>query len=343
MERYIAVAVAFSATFCSLAFLIRYASKWDLLDRPGGHRVHATPTPVVGGLAMFTGIFLGFWVLPEWPPTARYYLAGAAVLTLTGYLDDRHLIPMWCKALGQICAACLLAFGGHVVISSMGNLLGLGDVQLGWFAALFSVFAIVGLINAINMLDGVDGMAGGVGLTIVLVLATQVYFHGGFALGAMLILAAVIIGFLCFNLRWRGHSARTFMGDTGSMLLGYSIAWVVIVLSQKPAATLLPMAVLWIVIVPVMDTFRLMALRVIRRRSPFTPDTKHLHHILVMRGWSINTVVALACLITLFFSAVALLLSTLPVAGPVLFYGFAGLFFLYLAVTARIVRKTRRP
>lgn len=343
MEKYFAVAIAFAATFCSLVILIRYALKWGMLAQPGGHSIHIAPTPVVGGLAMFIGVVAGFLVLPKWPPAAHYYLAGAALLTLTGVLDDRDLIPMGCKALCQISAACLLVFGGDVVIQSMGNLLGLGDVQLGWFAPLFSVFAIVGLINAINMLDGIDGLAGCVALAIVLVLAIQVYLHVGFALGPLLVLTGVIIGFLYFNLRWRDHGARTFMGDTGSMLLGYSIAWVVIALSQEPVATVLPMAVLWIVIVPVMDTFRLMALRIVRGRSPFAPSTRHLHHILIRHGWQVNAVVAIAFLATLFFSAVALVLSVTPFAEPVLFYGFAGLFFLYVAATARFARKTRGP
>lgn len=336
--------LAFAVTCGAISLLLPYAGRLGLLVAPGEHRRHGEPTPAVGGLAIFAGLVAGTCAIGDWSFETSCYLGGGALLVFTGYLDDRHLIPIGYKTAAQIAAALLLVWGGHDLIFEMGNLLGLGEIHLGWMIWPFTIFAVVGLINAINMLDGIDGLAGSVTLAIILPLAWISLSAGGILLGPIIVLAAAVCGFLCFNLRWGGYgSARTFMGDTGSMVLGYSLAWFVIVLSQEPVNAVPPMAVLWILIVPVMDTFRIMALRVMRRRSPFAPDTTHLHHILVMRGLPINTVVALAFLITLFFSAVALLLSSLPFPGPVLFYGFAGLFFIYLAVTARMLRRSRRP
>ena len=281
-------------------------------------------------------------MLPVWAATTQYYLAGAALLVVIGYLDDRRSISIGVKTAGQIGAACCLVFGGGVVIHNMGNLLGLGDIYLGGFAPLFTVFAIVGLINAVNMLDGMDGMVGGVCLALCIPLAWLVYAQGGFAVGAILVFAVAVAGFLLFNLRMGNRHARTFMGDAGSMLLGYTIAWFVIFLSQAPGSDLRPMAVLWIVAVPVMDTFRLIGWRVLTRQSPFSADNTHLHHILVNRGYSVNATVAVASLVTLILSATAFYISTFQFADPILFYGFAAIFLLFFVVTSRVLRMTKR-
>lgn len=348
MEMYFAAVLAFCVTAIATGLLIPRAGKLGLIDKPGGHRDHDAPTPAVGGFAIFAGIVLGVWLVMQSGVAAWSYLCGAALLVAAGYIDDRHVVSAPAKGIAQIGAAIVLCVGGNVVIRDMGDLLGQGAIQWGWFAWPFTVFAIVGLINAMNMLDGLDGLAGSVAVAIAIPLL-YVALHMGAAaeVGYILVFIGAVVGFLCFNFRHNGRPARTFMGDTGSMLLGYTLAWFVITLSQEPSQGLHPMAVLWLLIVPVMDTFRLMLLRARKRASPFAADKRHLHHLLFKAGMSVNQIVAFAFGLTLVSATIALYLQTLPTPGPVLFYGFAGLFLLYLGFGAylgrHILRSIRRP
>lgn len=329
------VAVAFGVTVLAIVSLIPLAGRLKLLALPGGHRVHGRPTPVVGGVAIFAGLVAGMSFAGPLDASVLAYLLGILMLALVGIWDDRRGCSPTVRFLVQITAASVLVVFGNVVILDMGNLLGLGSIQLGWMALPFTVFAIVGLTNAINMLDGLDGLAGSVCLTIGLPLVYVAVSSGAEAqLTYILVFMASVAGFLCFNLQYRRRPAHTFMGDTGSMLLGYTLAWLVITLSQEPIAGIRPMSVLWLLIVPVFDTFRLIALRVRDRVSPFSPDSRHLHHLLVRAGWSVNQVVLVGCAATLVSSVIALFVESMPAADPILFYGYACLFFLYLGLCA---------
>lgn len=337
MDVVISLLLAFGLTGTTIGILIPRARQLGLLDDPGGRKAHTMPTPIVGGLAIFVGLLAGFAVLefvtPGFKVIAGGYLSGAALLLTAGYLDDRRRLGTGAKAVMQVTAALLLCFGGDVVIRDMGNLLGTGSIQLGWMAVPFTVFAIVGLVNAMNMLDGMDGFAGSVCLAITLPLIWVAHIVGAAdILGYLVVFAGAVAGFLAFNVRHAGRPARAFMGDTGSMLLGYTLAAFVIVLSQEPVAGMRPMTVLWVLIVPVMDTFRLMMLRAGERTSPFCADNRHLHHLLAQIGWSVNSIVLFACAATVAFSVAALSLQSLPGGDVLLFYGFAGLFVAYLGL-----------
>mgnify|MGYP001057924977 CR=1 FL=1 len=220
---------------CTLTLgLIPIAERIGLVDQPCHRKRHQLPTPIIGGIAIFIAVAAGLIVTNPLTPSTHAFLAGALLLFAVGIHDDIKPIDYRIRLMVQSTAAAILAIWGNVRIDSLGDLFGLGDIALGPFAIPFTIFAVVGLINAVNMLDGLDGLAGSVVAAILLPIAVYASLHGleGIAQIGIIVLAGVL-AFLLFNYRfpWRA-SAHTFMGDTGSYFLGYSLAWIVIMLAN---------------------------------------------------------------------------------------------------------------
>lgn len=233
---------------------------------------------------------------------------------MLGLLDDLRDLPARLKLVWQVCSALIIVTPGASYLDSLGNLFGTGMVELGALAPLFTVFAIVGLINAVNMSDGIDGLAGGLVVSTLLWMSILALLNGRpRMILELLLLLAVTLGFLFFNLRTPlRHKATVFMGDTGSMMLGACLAWYAIHLTQTPStttgATTPPVVLLWVLGLPVLDTVVLMLRRIRSGRSPFSAGRDHMHHIWTHAGFSIAQT-------TVFLMAVNLLLGAIGVLG----------------------------
>ncbi len=231
-------------------------------------------------------------------------------------------------------------------VGNLGDLFGLGEVALtGSVAFLFTLFCVVGVINALNMSDGLDGLAGGLALIaagwlIVLVQSAPSLQRGNS--DALLILVMVIAGFLCFNLRppWRAR-ASVFMGDAGSTMLGFVLAWFLVHLSQGPAAVMVPMTAVWILAVPLLDTVAVMIRRIRAGHSPFAADRQHLHHLLLGLGLSDGQTTALLLAVALTTGAAGVAAYGLGAPEHLQFYAFLVLFGLYYRVTTRLWERQR--
>jgi UDP-GlcNAc:undecaprenyl-phosphate GlcNAc-1-phosphate transferase len=171
-----------------------------------------------------------------------------------------------------------------VYVHSLGILHGY-DLRLGWLGIPFTVLAVIGLINAFNLMDGIDGLAGCLALVSTGAIALLMAPHMPAPLTVMvLLLAAALYPFLVANLGLLGRKAKVFLGDSGSVVLGYIIAWTLIALSQSTPRNISPGLVLWCVALPVMDTLAVIYRRLKRGVSPFTPDRTHIHHLLMNTG-----------------------------------------------------------
>jgi len=282
--------------------LRRVAPRLGLIDHPDQRKTHRRPTPLVGGLAMGIAVLLGLWTFGPDPALSLYpYTLGALLLLVVGALDDRKHQPVFVRLLAQGMAAGFMV-GAGVQVTSLGGLPFTGELKLGAFSVPFTIVLVVGLINAFNMLDGMDGLLGLVALGILLLLglAELVVGTATHFLGLGGVVMAALIAFLLFNLRspWR-RRAGIFMGDAGSMWLGYTVAWLGIGLSQGETAVASPGAVAWILALPVMDTLSLMIRRVRKGQSPFVADKDHFHYILERGGLTTNeTVWAMAWIST---------------------------------------------
>jgi UDP-GlcNAc:undecaprenyl-phosphate/decaprenyl-phosphate GlcNAc-1-phosphate transferase len=344
-------AAAFASFFtCWLAILALrpLAVAVNLVDRPGGRKTHHGEIPVVGGLAMFIGIVLGVGLLAIPGASAAAFLAACALLVTVGLIDDRFDLSPWTRLPGQIAAALVLIIGSGATVMTLGDPFGTGPIYFsGVSSVLFTTFIVVSAINAFNMLDGMDGLAGTAALTSLLTIALVAAISGhSLALAIGMVMIGAVCAFLLFNLPLRSNSkVHCFMGDAGSTLLGFAVAWLCIQISQgsegEPAVT--PVTTLWFVALPFYELVWSTARRVIRGVSPFKADTSHFHHLLLKAGFNVRGAFALFATLTLAFAGIGLLCMHYQVTDRVsmLLLSAFGLVTIRLMYRAKPLRRRR--
>lgn len=295
-------------TFLSFIFtifftqsLISFLNRKGILDRPNGEkrRIHNHPIPRLGGIIIFTVVIIITFIFYQDIFSKKFFLTGAIIVCAIGLWDDLVSRKWYVKLVFQTAAAnfLIISLNAHSfsIIKFGGFIIPAG---LNYFILLF---LIVGIMNSFNMLDGLDGLVAGLALIIsgmcfLLTLGTEYVF--------LPIITAALSGTLLGFLKFNAHPARIFLGDSGSLFLGYVIAGSLLVisgnLSYSPDSVnqgmVFSVDILFILIVlavPVTDTLRVMYLRMKRRTSPFLPDTNHLHHILYSKRIRHKTVVLL--------------------------------------------------
>ena len=311
--------------------LIWAANNYGLLDHPDERKQHQAAIPLVGGLAMFFAIALSAtWFLAE---TDVFWglLVALSIIVGVGFLDDRYELSVRVRFLAQGIAALIMALYADAQLANLGDLLGFGTVAVGALAVPFTVFAMVGMANALNLSDGMDGLAGGLALISASFVAVAAYVAGREnTLITLLILGGALIGFLFFNMRfpWQ-RRAKIFMGDSGSLMLGFLLAWGVIRVTQAEHDALPPAAALWFFAIPLWDTVSLMLRRMLKGQSPFHPGRDHLHHILLRVGYTDAQVVQFIHLVALLCGGIGLAGWWLGVPDAVMFYAFMAVFAAY--------------
>lgn len=333
---------AFLVTALALVFLARLGPALGLMDHPGGRKDHASPTPVVGGIAIMLSVLSTAALLRLELPVLSL-LVCAMLVFLAGLLDDMREISQWPRFAAQVLACVLVLWLADTPLRSVGNLFGFGSIGLWVFALPMTVFAIVGVINAVNMSDGLDGLAGSQCLIAALAYA-MVAAHTGLAgqLNMLLILAGGLAAFLLFNMRFPWQSrAKVFMGDAGSMTLGFLLGWTAIELTQGQGRSFPPICALWIIVIPLCDTVSLILRRRAAGRSPFNPDREHLHHQLLARGFTVSQTVALLATGGLLTSLIGVGGWRLGVPEPILFLLFVALFVAHHQSSKRFWKQFR--
>jgi len=269
----ITVIAIFILSLFFVRLLIEYAAKFGLQDIPNARSAHKNIVPKSAGLAFVGAVFVG-QILFNFTHFTHYFYLYAAILIvmLTGLYDDKNDIKPKVKFIFLILASVLVVLNG-VHIDSLGNYFGY-NLQLPLFlAALFTVFAVVGFTNALNLMDGLDGLAGGLSIIMLtMFFAIGLMNHDDFMVAVSASFIAAVLAFLFFN--W--NPAKIFMGDSGSLTLGFVIS----ILAVKSLAYLAPASVLFIVGLPLIDTFIVVRRRLQRGQSPFVADKNHMHHFL---------------------------------------------------------------
>lgn len=266
----------------AILVLRRFAGALGLVDHPNERKHHVGSVPLVGGLAIFIGVLVGAVIWGQFQTFGVVLLGTSCVLVLLGALDDRCDLSVRTRLLVQTAVILTVIGSTGVYIHTLGHLFGY-ELVLGWVGIPVTVVAVIGLLNAFNMMDGIDGLAGSlalVSIAAIVLFAGRTALQGSLALMALLAVAA--IPYLAANLGFMGR--KIFMGDAGSMVLGYLLAWTLIRLSQQPGSQLSPVDVLWCVALPVLDTLAVMYRRLRQGKSPFKPDRGHIHHILLGMG-----------------------------------------------------------
>lgn len=328
------------AALACLWLLLRVSHRLGMVDRPGAHKTHSHNVPAVGGFGVLAGLMAAAAV-SQGRQVALALVAGLAVLTLVGTIDDRRPLPSAVRFAAQIAAALGMCWFGQVVLREFGELLWPGwRLDTGKLAIAITVFSAVGVINAVNMIDGIDGLAGSLcALTagVVAVLATA----SGHATSGPLLAAtaAALLVFLGFNARLGRSRALLFLGNGGSLALGLLLAWHLIKLSQAPYPAFQPVTALWLFAVPLIDTVSVMWRRLAAGRSPFAADHQHVHHLLLRGGRSVNA--ALCWLLAAHAGAITIGLAAerAGVAESWRFYAFLLLALAYHVMATRAARR----
>lgn len=293
---------------------------------------------------MFLALLITGLFLDEHFPAHKFwsYFFGAGVLVVTGIVDDRHGLGARSKFLAQGIATMIMVMSDiHLV--DLGNLYGSGLLSLGSFAIPVTVFATLGVINSINMADGMDGLAGGFSLVALLAFGfVCIQTNHPNTLVLVGVLSGGVLGFLIFNFRMTEHRlAKVFMGDAGSLFLGFSLAWLAIKLSMPGELRMSPTTALWILALPLMDTVSLMLRRVAHGKNPFVAGRDHLHHILLRAGYSHSQTVWIMLAIASLLALIGLVGWRLNLPEPLMFWGFIGLFLCYYFAVHHAWRFTR--
>lgn len=279
----------------AIAVLRHFATSLGLVDYPNERKHHVGSVPLIGGLAVYIGMLAGALCYGQFSTFGQTLLGTSGVLVVLGALDDRFDLSVRARLLVQTSAILIVIANTGVYIHTLGHIFG-HEVELGLAGIPFTVIAVIGLLNAFNLMDGIDGLAGG--LTLVSIGAISLFAGPSTLYNAkmlMALLAAAALPYLATNLGFMGR--KIFLGDAGSMVIGYLLAWTLIRISQHPGTHLSPVEVLWCVALPVLDTLAVMYRRLRQGKSPFKPDRGHIHYVLMDMGLSPRaTLIALIAL-----------------------------------------------
>ena len=288
MNLLLAFIIAMASTMLLIPLLMRWAGRMQVLDEPNSRKVHAAAVPRVGGIAIVLGAMLPLCLWVDLDRSVVAYLAAAALVFVFGIYDDRRELSAAAKFLGQLLAVFVVVYGGGLKIASYT----LTDrIPLPEFVGVpLTVFFLLGATNAINLSDGLDGLAGGtslLGLAAIGLLATSL---GNADVATIAIVASgSILGFLRFNT----YPARVFMGDAGSQFLGFTLAVLTLMLTQKADVVLSSALPVLLLGLPIVDTVMVILQRLREGRSPFSADKKHIHHKLLALGFDHHEAVAI--------------------------------------------------
>lgn len=298
LEIILLTTIAFIITFFSIPVIILIANKKKLYDIPNERKIHTSGISSLGGVGIFLGAFFSV-ILASFINESYVllpFLAALFILFFTGLKDDVIALSARKKFIVQLIAAAIIIHLGGLRIESFYGFLGINEIPF-YLSYPLTYLTIVLIINAYNLIDGVDGLSGSLGILGCFIFGVYFYFSGEitFAITSFCF-AASILGFLIYNF----NPAKIFMGDSGSLILGLLMATFSLKLLSGPSQILnIPITanialVVAILIVPLTDTIRVFAIRIYRRRSPFTPDRNHIHHLLLDCGFS-HSGVALVC------------------------------------------------
>ncbi len=278
--------VAFVVTVAFMLALHPLAVQIGLVDRPGGRKRHNGNIPIIGGLAMFAGMAIGTFLLGL-PPTAflSAFVAGL-LLIIVGAIDDGISLPPAARIVTQIAVVLIMIYGANLQLADIGDPFGTGIISMGRFTVIFTLLVSLTMINAYNLVDGIDGLAGSLAVVALLAVAVVAGTNSMFGAAAVTV-AASVVGFLLFNLpvSWN-REFRSFMGDAGSTLLGFSIVWLTLGIAQGAEQVISPVHCLWFAALPIFDCLTCFVRRCLKGKSPFTPGRDHFHHTLKRGGFS---------------------------------------------------------
>jgi UDP-N-acetylmuramyl pentapeptide phosphotransferase/UDP-N-acetylglucosamine-1-phosphate transferase len=284
--------MSFALVFSISPSIIRIANEKGLVAKAVQRSSHKIPTPCIGGIPIFMGIMFSTLLLTphhQWG-SLQYILGAVVIVFMVGFKDDIEGLSAWKKMVGLIVAISILVLKGGVQLEGMYGLFGLETSFPQWLAMLVTGFTLLVIANAFNLIDGINGLSGVVGTIASVTFGIYFFMADQFYLGVLsMTTAGSLLAFLNFNI----SPARTFMGDTGALVIGLLLGIFTIEFIASSSGTDVlpkynfanPVAIaVSIMIIPLFDTIRVFTTRILRKQSPFKPDRRHIHHLLIDSG-----------------------------------------------------------
>ncbi len=309
--------VACFVAVIAIPVVIKISELKSLMEKPGERRSHSTPTPTFGGIAIFAAILIAYFLWPSIDQTDIYRtnlsIAGMTILFFIGIKDDLVGIDPAKKLLFQVLAAMILILFGDLRVDYLYGIMGFHHIEE-IVSIVLTCFIFIALTNAINLIDGIDGLAGGIATIASSTFGGWFLLTNHFTMACLAFtLSGALLGFLRFNF---SKTSKIFMGNTGSLIIGFMLAFFAVRFVSlnasyryEPTAFFnAPIIAIVILIVPIFDTLRVFLVRILAGRSPFSADRNHMHHILLDNGLSHAKATAVLCGISLVNTVMFLLL-----------------------------------
>jgi UDP-GlcNAc:undecaprenyl-phosphate/decaprenyl-phosphate GlcNAc-1-phosphate transferase len=329
---------AFITSAVAISLLYPLSVRCGLVDIPRGRKQHQGAIPLIGGIATFIGIAVSLSLFADSALQPFYYLACTGCIMVLGVFDDYFDLSVKLRLAVQTLLGLAMVWSLNLHLSSLGDLFGFGAIELGVLGLPITLVAVIAAINAFNMTDGIDGLAGMLSLVSFSTISIFMWLWGqqGYAIFALIIVFA-LLPYLACNLGFFG-TRKIFLGDAGSMLIGLSVIWLLIIGTQSETASFRPVTALWIIAIPLMDMIAIMVRRIRKGQSPFKADREHLHHISLRLGLtsreSLFLITALACI----FSCIGIIAEYLLIPDIIMLLLFFVVFIGYLYLLNNIWR-----
>lgn len=331
--------ISFLTTFLLIYPIIKLAIRFNIMDIPNKRKVNKMPIPRMGGLGIVLGTTLGLFYLRPFQEHLLEIAIGAFIIVITGLLDDKFSLSPFLKLVGQLIPAVILIFAGIDIERISLPFFGIVELSVPLRFIITAIW-IIGITNAINLIDGLDGLASGVSTIALASIMVMAFLDGRlFVISLCITLIGSNLGFLIHNF----HPAKIYMGDTGSLFLGYSIA-VISILGLFKKVTLLGFIIPVIVLaLPIFDTLFAIIRRAKNGEKIMSPDKKHIHHQLLSIGLSHRQTVLMMYGISLIFGILGIVFSRASM-GLLLLVAFLLFVIVYiLAELVGLVGKGRKP
>jgi len=308
--------VACATSITAIPVIIKISRLKNLMADPGERSSHVTKTPTLGGVAIFASTLISYflWENPDEGRLIHLSICAIVILFFLGVKDDILVLSPKKKMFVQVAVSGLVIILADLRIENLFGIFGVNEVPY-FISLLLTVFVFIALINAINLIDGIDGLAGGIGMIAGGMFGLWFYLNGHYALACLAFsMAGSLLGFLRFNY---SKTSKIFMGDTGSLLIGFMLTMFAIKFIQlnieyrfNPNASFsAPILAIIVLIVPIFDTLRVFIVRLKDKKSPFVGDRNHLHHILIDSGLSHFQSSVILCTFTLISTILFLTIS----------------------------------
>ena len=291
------------------------ASSLKLIDIPDYRKKHKEPTAMIGGVVIYISVILSTLIF-DYPDKLNFIIFLSSIIFLIGLLDDIINLGVAIRLIIQFFASLIIIIYNDLYIIDLGYFTHIGIFYIGFFSVIFTIFSVISLTNSFNFIDGLDGLAGG--LTLISLFSIIVFQFFGYGIEDFEI---ILVLFLLSLIYWIINMSlspfkKIFLGDSGSLLLGFLISWLLIYFTHTNSRTFHPVLTIWCVSIPVFDTVSIIIRRLILKKSIFLPDLLHTHHLLIRKGFSKKSTLFLILSLSLFLSFTGLIIF--KIFGPLL-------------------------